>query len=295
MATPDLKAQAQAMTTRPTTLNHFQALFGKYEMQVAQAAPKKSVGATRAIAICAQYYASHPELHACDVGSMIGAVLVSSAMGLNVQLREVYFIPYSGKIQLQISYFGWIKLAKKSGMLKSLNARCVYEGDGFDPDFETCKPNHKMGANYGDPDKVTHAYAVVETTDGGKSLEILTKRMIERLRQKSPMQKQGIKGPWATDYDKMAIAKVIKQALRMIPMEDEWRSYTFADESINSIESARDAVENASFEYPNTEGSAEVMPNDAPAQVVDDSDPLAAQLAKEQAAQGQLDLNGGAK
>jgi len=57
MATPDLKAQAQALTTRPTTLNHFQALFGKYETQIAQSAPKKALSASRAVAICAQYYA----------------------------------------------------------------------------------------------------------------------------------------------------------------------------------------------------------------------------------------------
>jgi len=293
MATPDLKAQAQAMTTRPTTLNHFQALFGKYETQIAQSAPKKALSASRAVAICAQYYASHPELHGCDVGSMIGAVLVSSAMGLNVQLREVYFIPYNGKIQLQISYFGWIKLAYKSGLIKDMDYRCVYEGDIFEPDLEGKKPNHKMGPNYGDPSKVTWAYCVVDLMNGGRHVEYLSKVMIERLRKKSPMQSKEVKGPWATDYDKMSIAKVIKQALRGLPMEDEWRSYSFADESINSIESARDAVENASFEYPNTEGSAEVMPNDAP--TTDEGDPLAAQLAKEQAAQGQLDLNGGAK
>ena len=259
----NLKTQAAATVTKPTTVSHFTNLFSKYHETIAQAAPKKALSADRVIAISSQYYAMHPELHNCDLGSMIGAVLVSSAMGLNVMLREVYFIPYSNKVQLQISYFGWIKLAAKSGVLKSIDARCVYSGDSFDPNFETRQPNHKMGPNFGDPSLVTHAYCVVTLTNGDKQMEILTKNMIERLRQKSPMQKSGIKGPWATDYDKMSIAKVIKQALRMVPMEDEWRSFTFADESITSIQEAKAAVEENQWDYP-SEGSAEVMPNDPP-------------------------------
>jgi len=291
MAEPknEVAKAAQNAVAKPNSLQHFTQVFGKYTEHIDQAAPKKGIGAKRVVAICSQYYASHPELHSCDVGSMIGAVLVASAMDLNVMLREVYFIPYSGKIQLQISYFGWIKLAQKSGMLKSIDARCVYEGDAFDPDFENKRANHKMGPNYGDPFKVTHAYCVVEMTNGARQIEFLTKNMIERLRMKSPMQKSGVKGPWATDYDKMAIAKVIKQALRMVPMQDEWRSFTFADESITTIETARAAVEEYDYQYEPTaqEGSAVLVP--------DEIDPLQAQLAKEAAAQGELDLKGGGK
>lgn len=275
MAEPknEVAKAAQNAVAKPNSLQHFTQVFEKYTTHIDQAAPKKGIGAKRVVAICSQYYASHPELHSCDLGSMIGAVLVASAMDLNVMLREVYFIPYSGKIQLQISYFGWIKLAQKSGMLKSIDARCVYEGDAFDPDFETKRANHKMGPNYGDPLKVTHAYCVVEMTNGARQIEFLTKNMIERLRMKSPMQKSGVAGPWKTDYDKMAIAKVIKQALRMVPMQDEWRSFTFADESITTIDTARAAVEEYDYQYEPTtpqEGSAEVV-KDSPAPISEDA------------------------
>lgn len=293
----ELKKQAQGTVTAPKngSLAFYQKTFGAYQIQIEQAAPKKAISATRAIAICSQYYASRPELHNCDVGSMIGAVLVSTAMGLNPMLREVYFVPFSNKIQLVISYGGWIKLATKSGAIKDIDARCVYEGDSFDPDFEARKPNHKMGANYGDPEKVTHAYCVVEMASGGKQMEILTKRMIERLRMKSPMQKNGIKGPWATDYDKMAIAKVIKQALRLVPMEDEWRSYTFADESINSIETAKSAVEDGQYDYEISEAKG----GDAPVanvvvQTEEEKNQAAydSQMAKENSGGGTLPFQG---
>ena len=49
----------------------------------------------------------------------------------------------------------------------------------------------------------------------------------------------------------------------MIPREDEWRSFDFVDESIASLESLTPEGP-TSFEYPENEGSAEVMPNDAP-------------------------------
>lgn len=287
-------ANKGVVPVRPTKVEEFQKVFGRYKATIDQAAPKKAIGSERTIAICSQYYAMHPELHSCDLGSMIGAVLVSSAMGLNVMLREVYFIPYSNKVQLQISYFGWIKLAKMSGVLKSINSRCVYEGDSFDPDFEASKPNHKMGPNFGDSEKVTHAYCIVEMIDGGKQMEVLPKNMIERLRMKSPMQKSGRKGPWLADYDKMAIAKVIKQALRMVPMADEWRSFTFADESITSVHGAKAAVENSEWSYePTQEGSAEVV-NDPPA-----SEPLSEDAQNQAAYDAQMkkeaDLFGGKK
>jgi recombination protein RecT len=260
----EIKKQLQATVTKPTRMADFTELFSKYQLQIEQIAPKKGTESNRIIALAAQVFAASPMLQECDLKSMIGAVMQTAMMGLNPtpQWGEVYFVPYGKQVQMQVGYQGWIKLATKSGILKSLRANCIYEGDPHTTELgSVAKIVHSMGPNYGDPTKVIAAYAIAELRSGGEQFVILNKQMIERLRMKSPMQKQGMKGPWATDYDKMAQAKAIKQLLKMIPREDEWRSFDFVDESIASLD-ALTPDGPTTFEYPNevdNEGSATLV------------------------------------
>lgn len=260
----EIRKQVQATVTKPTRMADFTELFGKYQLQIEQIAPKKGIQSNRIIALAAQVFAASPMLQECDLKSMIAAVMQSAMMGLNPtpQWGEVYFVPYGKQVQMQVGYQGWIKLATKSGILKSLRANCIYEGDPHTTELGSdSKIIHSMGPNYGDPNKVIAAYAIAELRSGGEQFVILNKQMIERLRMKSPMQKQGMKGPWATDYDKMSQAKAIKQLLKMIPREDEWRSFDFVDESIANLDTLTPDGP-TTFEYPDevaNEGSATVV------------------------------------
>jgi recombination protein RecT len=257
----NLKTQAQSSVTKPTRMADFQQLFGKYQIQIEQIAPKKGIQSNRIIALAAQVFAASPMLQECDPKSMIAAVMQTAMMGLNPtpQWGEVYFVPYGKQVQMQVGYQGWIKLASKSGILKSIRANCIYEGDPHTTELgSVSKIVHSMGPNYGDPSKVVAVYAIAELRSGGEQFVILNKQMIERLRMKSPMQKNGMNGAWKSDYDKMSMAKAIKQLLKMIPREDEWRSFDFVDESIASLETLTPDGP-TTFEYPENEGSAEVV------------------------------------
>mgnify|MGYP006280112547 CR=1 FL=1 len=197
--------------------------------------PKKAMEVERIIGIGAHLISSNANIKKCDPASVIGALIQCAMTGLNPspQYGEVYFVPYGSALQMQMGYRGWAKLAHKSGIIESISAFAVYEGDDFSyalglhPDIK-----HVAGDNFGDQTKVTHAYAVIELRGGGKRFEVLNCRQIERIRTKSPMQKNGINGAWATDYDQMAKAKAVKQALKLVPMEDEWRDVYLQDEAL---------------------------------------------------------------
>ena len=281
----ELKKAAQATVTKPTKLNDFMQLFGQFQLHIEQIAPKKGIQSKRIIALAAQVFAASPMLQQCEPKSMIAAVLQAAMMGLNPtpQWGEIYFVPYGGQVQMQVGYQGWVKLAYKSAMIKTLRAACIYEGDKYEVEIASDgKIKHAMGNAYGDPSKVLFAYAIAELRTGGEQFVILNKMMIERLRMKSPMQKSKVAGAWATDYDKMAMAKAIKQLLKMIPREDEWRAWDFVDESIASLDRVSEDAP-TEFEYPNanTEGSAEVVDEELTEDQKNQA-ALDAQLKKEQ-------------
>lgn len=267
-----VKAAATQSLTKPTKMADFVGLFNKYREQIAQIAPKKGLHADRLISLAAQVFAAAkpayngaPTIRDCSPQSIVAAVMQCSMLGLSPipQRGECYFVPYGNDVQMQIGYQGWILLAYKSGTVSAIRSNCVYEGDDFTPSLGSeSKLVHKAGPNYGDPSKVTWAYAIVTMKGGGEVFSLLPKSMIERLRLKSPMQQKGIKGAWATDYDKMAQAKAIKQVLKLVPREDEWRSADFVDESIASIDRIQDDV--SEFAYPENEGSAEVVTEPEP-------------------------------
>lgn len=252
------EAARNAATPAPMRLvkmADFTDLFNKYRGQIAQIAPKKGLQTDRIIGLCAQVFAAAKPAYEgaktirdCTPQSIIAAVMQCSMLGLSPipQRGECYFVPYGNEVQMQIGYQGWVLLAYKAGAVESVFTSCVYEGDDFNPSLGTdVDLPHKPGPNYGDPDKVTATYAVISLKGGGKVVKYLTRPMIERLRLKSPMQKKGVNGAWKTDYDKMAEAKAIKQAIKFVPREDEWRSADFIDESIAKL----DQIESDSVEY----------------------------------------------
>lgn len=261
------QAQAQVVNFAGAKMSDIKKTLGAYRETIMQVMPKKAMEVDRIIAIGAQLLASNANLAKCDARSVIGALIQCAITGLNPtpQYGEVYFIPYGNTLQMQMGYRGWVKLSHKSGIVESVDARAVYEGDEFSYDFGTgAHISHKPGPNFGDASKTTHAYAIIRLK-GVKApkFEVLNKTQIERLKAKGQSGQA-----WKTDYDQMAKAKAVKQVLKLIPMEDEWRDVYLQDEAFapQVDDFRRDGSgqrENADFLYPQEppqDANAEVMP-----------------------------------
>lgn len=240
-----VKNQAQNSVAKPAgkKLSDFENLLVPYQLKVSQIAPKKGLQADRIIRMTAATIWMNEKLHDCDPRSILMATFQLAMNGLNPspQFKEAYLIPYGKVCQMQLAYLGMIKLCEKSAMIKAIWGDMVYEGDYYEEEKGT-NPSivHKEGPNYGDASKFLRAYAVVEKMSGGKQFKSLNKTQIERLRKKNKMQANQYgsepKGAWETDYDQMALAKALKQVLKTIPMEDEYRSALFLDEQIATPE-----------------------------------------------------------
>ena len=131
-----------------------------------------------------------PDLQECDPVSFVGAVMMSTQLGLEIgrTLGEAYLVPRwnSRRRQLEVhfqpGYRGLIKLARNSKEIATVEAHVVYERDEFDFAYGS-KPYivHKpaLAADRG-PRRCV--YAIAQLTNGHAQFIVLHPAEIERIK-----------------------------------------------------------------------------------------------------------------
>jgi recombination protein RecT len=164
-----------------------------------------------------------PALLKCTTPSILRAAVDAATLGLEVgsTIGQSYLVPYrnnkTGNMEahLIVGYMGWLALAARSGKLKSVDADIVRTNDDYDivKGTET-KLIHKPNV-VEPPGEMLFAYCVAEFTNGGRSLTIMRKDEIDKVRKSS---RAGSRGPWADWPDEMAKKTVIKRARKKWPI-----------------------------------------------------------------------------
>lgn len=191
----------------------------------------------------------NPDLGLCTPESFLGSVMTLAQLGLepNTPMGHAYLIPFNRSVktergwekrkecQVVIGYRGFMDLARRSGQVKRLYARPVYEGDEF---------RYTMGLHEDivhipneSPDReskpLTHVYAVAVMENDVREFLVLTRGAIEQFRKRSNSQqywddKQKKKVPyekpvevWETDYTAMALKTVIRRLYTWLPVSSE--------------------------------------------------------------------------
>jgi recombination protein RecT len=210
----------------------------KIKAQMALALPKH-VTADRLARVALTEVRKTPALARCDQTSFLGALMTCAQLGLEPggPLGHAYLVPFENRkkgiteVQFIIGYRGMIELARRSGLLESIEARPVYEGDKFDvtlgldsnlrhvPDFDN--PNRVQ------PDKLRFVYAVAKLKDGGMQFDVMSRREIEAVRAQS---RAGSNGPWVTHFEAMALKTVVRRLFKWLPVSIELASAIEADE-----------------------------------------------------------------
>lgn len=195
-----------------------QQVLAKYSDQMMAVLPKH-LTSERMIAMAATEITRNPAIAGCSTASLVGAVLQASILGFEpvAALGYCYFVPYGKDVQFQIGYKGMLALARNCKGVKTVYAEVVRESDKFVYTLGLHRDLiHEPSGDLNSP--ITHVYAVAEFENGGNQFIVLSKAEVERLRKRSPMQANGPKGAWATDYDAMAKAKALKQLAKYLPL-----------------------------------------------------------------------------
>lgn len=170
-----------------------------------------------------------------------------------------WLIPYKREATLVIGYRGMVELAYRTGRIASCKANVVYEDDRFDfvEGTEEFIRHERSGET--DPDRITHAYAVVCTSTGGRYIEVMFRQEIDAIRARS--RAGNIQGsPWFTDFAEMARKTVLKRSLKYAPSSPDLRRAIELDDIGDAGKSQQltveaEVVEGGGGEAPEAQGN----------------------------------------
>lgn len=199
-----------------------------------EAALPSMVSSERFQRVALTAFSANPALQKCDPKSFIASMMQSAQLGLepNTPLGQAYLIPYGTNVQFQVGYKGMLELAQRSGKIKTIYAREVYEHDEFDIDYGLSQDLKHKPLLKGERGAVIGYYAVYHTVDGGYNFVFMTKDEVVAFAQSK--SKTFKNGPWQTDFDAMAKKTVIKQLLKYAPISIELQQAIHTDSTVKT-------------------------------------------------------------
>lgn len=160
-----------------------------------------------------------PGLSECNPASIMACVMSAAQLGLEPGvLGSCYLIPRKGQCTLLIGYQGLLDLIRRSGLVKSIACRVVYESDKFEVDYGGGRPfEHKP-----DLRRTTNAilgfYCHAVLTSGEEQFEWMPLSEVQAIARRS---QSGNSGPWATDFAEMGKKTVLRRAAKYLPRSIE--------------------------------------------------------------------------
>lgn len=178
--------------------------------------------------------------------SVLLAAMEAASVGLepDTPMQEAWLLPRrnNGRMecQLSIGYQGLVKLARRSGEIKSLRADVVRQGDLFRYSFgleademvHVPAPSGKRGA-------LVYAYAVVRYLNGGYDFVVLDRDEIEARRAKSDSWKSDKSrpySPWTTSEPAMWRKSAVRELSKLMPKSAEFARAEDRDERVLSFD-----------------------------------------------------------
>lgn len=152
-------------------------------------------------------------------------------LGLEVG-DQAYIYPFKTEAKLIVGPRGLIALAYRGGFLRSLVARSVFDGDEFTYNLGDNSLLHRKLVGNAEHSRrptwtdergevrpvepqqlITHAYAVLDTTTDGRTIEVLTWEDLAYYRGFSAAKS----GPWFDNFEGMARKTAVKRILEFVP------------------------------------------------------------------------------
>lgn len=232
-----LATKAQAPATQGRTIAQ---LFEEMKPAIAQAIPQHMTP-ERLLRIATTSIRTNPKLKICTPESLLGAVMQCAQLGLEPSiLGHAYLIPYRNKrkegdkeywvdeAQFQIGYKGLIELARRTGQISSIMAQAVHEKDVFEYEYGIDEKLKHVPSD-GERGPVVKYYAYAKFKDGGYSFLVMSRKDIEKHRDKFSKAKSY--GPWVDHFDEMAKKTVLKALMKYMPISVEFAKAVAQDET----------------------------------------------------------------
>lgn len=243
-------SQSPVLISPKQHVSNLRTFLAKPSAQAAMAAvASKQFTPERLTKLCLLAASRQPELADCAPESFLMALMIAAQLRLDPSglMGSAYLVPFRNRkrdgrkeVQLIVGYRGLIDLVSRTGRLKQIEARIVYENDQFDMRFGVEPRFDHVPKLDGDRGRAKLVYMIARLADGGTHIDWMTTEDVNRIRSRS---KASDSGPWLTDWEEMAKKTVIRRGIKMLPM---------------SIEDARDYAIGAALENADADEAADI-------------------------------------
>lgn len=177
-----------------------------------------------------------PMLQKCEPSGVMYAALKATALKLPLDpnLGFAYVIPYGNKAQFQMGWKGFVQLALRTNLYRTINVRDVRQGEIVDEDFASGEMRFKSLPPADRLETPIVGYlAYFELVNGFRKMSYWTVEEIAAHGQKfSKTFNQG-GSVWKTDFDAMAKKTVLKLLIgKFGPMSVDMQSALRDDQSV---------------------------------------------------------------
>lgn len=204
------------MLTATEKITSVRALLAKQHGQLENAFPIR-IDPERFARIVITSCQRTPKLLDCTPQSLLAAVMVCAQLGLEPDgVRNMaHLVPFGDKVTFIPGYMGLCDLALRSGKLRKIVPRVVYQGDKFEYKFGSGEYIEHVPCPSKHRGKVVAAYAIAWFADyDDYQFEVMEFTDIEGIRNRSRASQSG---PWVTDWDAMAKKTVLRQLCKYLP------------------------------------------------------------------------------
>jgi phage RecT family recombinase len=145
------------------------------------------------LAVTSEYLTRHRDLFHCERLSLDEAIIDAAMLGLELgpPFDLATIIPYKdrdGRIfaNLVVEYRGHMVQVYRTGLVRSIEARPVYDTDEFNFEFGRRPRLSHQPSIVGARGSLVYAYAIAQMADGGSAMEVITKHDADKARADSP-------------------------------------------------------------------------------------------------------------
>ena len=226
-------AENTAVAERPTTeLAEFRGTVDRMGDQFLAALPQHvSVDKFQRTVITA--VTMQPELLGSDRRTLLASCMKAASDGLLLDNRDAALVRFGREVQYMPMVGGILKRMRQSGEIKAVCTDVVYAGDEFDywTDENGKHLTHRPALNRGEP---THAYAIINTHDGGIYIEVMDAAQVEKVRAVSRTGSSA-GGPWSKWWDQMARKTVLRRLAKTAPMSTDLGTLLHTDDDFADL------------------------------------------------------------
>lgn len=251
----------EAPQKQPTLREHLNSDGMKKHLKMAL---PKHVTPERMVRVALTAMTNTPKLADCDQASFFKALFQCSQWGLEPDGRRAHLIPFENKrkgiveCQLIIDYKGLAELAYRSGIVKSINAMEVRDGDIFEYDCGNVAKHvpHFLRRDPGKPAKSGEVYAYYATAvmqDGAVACQVMSVEDVNAIRDKSQgyiaFKKGWAKSSiWVDHPHEMGKKTVFKRLSKWLPLSADFRDAITHDDTeyIERVEETTRTVDSIS-------------------------------------------------